>query len=113
MTILYPFGFSYQHPDYNRLTKFRIWFLCIRPLEDSYELKGYLRLMYAYAAQYNDPPNYPVNMVCGGIDGAAFGNDIISKIFAGVVAYGGNMSCYVNPPTNETETSVGFRWQVI
>ncbi|KAH9700254.1 prolylcarboxypeptidase-like protein [Citrus sinensis] len=51
------------------------------------------------------------SMVCGGIDGAAFGNDIISKIFAGVVAYKGNMSCYVNPPTNETETTVGWRWQ--
>ena len=80
---------------------------------DSYELKHYLRLMYAHAAQYNHPPDYPVSMVCGGIDGAAFGNDIISKIFAGVVAYKGNMSCYVNPPTNETETTVGWRWQVI
>ena len=69
--------------------------------------------MYAYAAQYNDPLDYPVSMVCGGIDGAAFGIDIISKIFAGVVAYEGNMSCYVNPPTIETEITVGWRWQVI
>ncbi|KAH9700253.1 prolylcarboxypeptidase-like protein [Citrus sinensis] len=88
-------------------------FRTCRPLGDSYELKGYLRLMYAHAAQYNHPPDYPVSMVCGGIDGAAFGNDIISKIFAGVVAYKGNMSCYVNPPTNETETTVGWRWQCV
>ncbi|KAH9700240.1 prolylcarboxypeptidase-like protein [Citrus sinensis] len=53
------------------------------------------------------------NMLCGGIDGAALGtdNDILSKIFAGVVAHEGNMSCYVNPPTIESETTVGWRWQ--
>ena len=74
-----------------------------------------MELVYADAAQYNQPPKYPVNMLCGGIDGAALGtdNDILSKIFAGVVAHEGNMSCYVNPPTIESETTVGWRWQVI
>ena len=56
--------------------------------------------MYADAAQYNQPPKYPVNMLCGGIDGAALGsdNDILSKMFAVVFATKGNKSCYVNPP---------------
>ncbi|GAY64889.1 hypothetical protein CUMW_237060 [Citrus unshiu] len=58
--------------------------------DDSYELEDFLESMYANAAQYNQPPN---------------------KIFAGVVAHEGNMSCYVNPPTIETETTVGWRWQ--
>ncbi|KAH9700241.1 prolylcarboxypeptidase-like protein [Citrus sinensis] len=81
--------------------------------DDSYELEDFLESMYANAAQYNQPPKYPVNMLCGGIDGEALGsdNDILSKIFAGAVATKGNKSCYVNPPINESETTVGFRWQ--
>ncbi|KAH9700249.1 prolylcarboxypeptidase-like protein [Citrus sinensis] len=87
----------------------------ILPLKDSYELEDFLESMYANAAQYNQPPKYPVNMLCGGIDGEALGsdNDILSKIFAGAVATKGNKSCYVNPPINESETTVGFRWQDI
>ncbi|GAY64891.1 hypothetical protein CUMW_237060 [Citrus unshiu] len=62
----------------------------------------YLELYYADAAQYNYPPDYPAFSI---------DKDILSKIFAGVVAHEGNMSCYVNPPTIETETTVGWRWQ--
>lgn len=69
-------------------------------------------LMYTGAAQYNRPPRYPVTVVCGGIDGASHGNDTLSKIFAGVVAYRGNKSCYVNEPKNKSETDVGWGWQV-
>ncbi|KAK4286391.1 hypothetical protein QN277_002952 [Acacia crassicarpa] len=83
-----------------------------RPLNSSSELKDYLNTMYATAAQYNGPPTYPVNVVCGGIDGATFGSDILSKIYAGVVAYRGNTTCKVNSPTNVTdETSIGWEWQ--
>jgi lysosomal Pro-X carboxypeptidase len=64
-------------------------------------------------AQYDLPPNYPVTIVCGGIDGAPFGTDILTKIFAGVVAYSGNQSCYVNGPKNISETTDGWRWQVL
>lgn len=74
-------------------------------------LEDYLMLMYTGAAQYNRPPRYPVTVVCGGIDGASHGNDTLSKIFAGVVAYRGNKSCYVNAPKNKSETDVGWRWQ--
>ena len=68
--------------------------------------------MYSGAAQYNHPPDYPVTIVCGGIDGALSNTSILGKIFAGVVAYRGIRSCYVNPPRNISETSVGWRWQV-
>uniref|UniRef100_A0A2N9GDX8 Uncharacterized protein n=1 Tax=Fagus sylvatica TaxID=28930 RepID=A0A2N9GDX8_FAGSY len=62
-------------------------------------------------AQYNHPPSYPVTMVCSGIDGAPSEIDILSKIFAGVVAYFGNSSCYVNGPRNISETIEGWSWQ--
>ena len=50
-------------------------------------------------------------MVCGAIDGAPEGSDILGLIFAGVVAYTGNRSCY-DTSSNPTETSEGWRWQV-
>nr|GLL34012.1 lysosomal Pro-X carboxypeptidase-like [Ipomoea trifida] len=43
--------------------------LC-RNLTSPQELKNYLHKMYADAAQYDYPPNYPVERVCGGIEGA-------------------------------------------
>ncbi|XWS28653.1 hypothetical protein CRYUN_Cryun25bG0089400 [Craigia yunnanensis] len=89
-------------------TKFRTCY----PLTNSSELKDKLVLMYASAAQYNQPPRYPVTVVCGGIDGSE-NEDILSKIFAGVVAYRGNLSCYINRPTNISETTTGWAWQVI
>uniref|UniRef100_A0A2N9GMD1 Lysosomal Pro-X carboxypeptidase n=1 Tax=Fagus sylvatica TaxID=28930 RepID=A0A2N9GMD1_FAGSY len=52
-----------------------------------------------------------LTIVCGGIDGAPSNTSILGKIFAGVVAYRGIRSCYVNPPRNISETSVGWRWQ--
>ncbi|TXG73735.1 hypothetical protein EZV62_002314 [Acer yangbiense] len=89
-------------------------FKTCNPLKRASELKNYLESIYASAAQYNRPPRYPVTVVCGGIDGEAFGSDILSKLFAGVVAYyGGNRSCYVNAPTNLSETTVGWSWQDI
>ncbi|XP_061345372.1 uncharacterized protein LOC133291175 isoform X2 [Gastrolobium bilobum] len=80
-------------------------------LNESYELIDFLESMYAYAAQYNQPPKYPVSVICGGIDGASFGSDILSKIYSGVVAYRGNSTCNFNGPTNVSETTVGWRWQ--
>ena len=64
------------------------FFLCyFSQLNNSDELKDYLRILYAVAAQYNDPPLYPVTMVCGGIDGAPKGSDILSRIYAGLVFF--------------------------
>ncbi|KAJ6963923.1 hypothetical protein NC652_002272 [Populus alba x Populus x berolinensis] len=81
------------------------------PLTDASELKDHLHTMYASAAQYNGPPTYPVNEVCKGIDGGGFGDDVLSRIFGGLVAYKGNLSCYVNAHTDPSETTVGWRWQ--
>lgn len=39
------------------------------------------------------------------------GNNILGRIFAGIVAYQGELSCYVNEPTKETETDVSWSWQ--
>ncbi|CAK9186788.1 unnamed protein product [Ilex paraguariensis] len=82
-------------------------------LNNSSELKDYLDSMYATAAQYNQPPEYPVTKVCSSIDGAFEGSDILGRIFAGVVGYKGNWSCYdTNQNNHPSETSVGWRWQV-
>ncbi|KAH0716353.1 hypothetical protein KY284_009258 [Solanum tuberosum] len=79
-------------------------------LNDPFELKDYLDSMYSVAAQYNSPPSYPVTIVCGGIDGAPKGSHILDRIFAGIVAYKGNSSCYnMNP--KPSETGLGWRWQ--
>lgn len=70
--------------------------------------------MYATAAQYNRPPRYPVTQVCQGIDGAPEGTDILGRIFAGVVSYRGNKTCYdTNAYSTPSETSIGWQWQVI
>ncbi|XP_047168028.1 lysosomal Pro-X carboxypeptidase-like isoform X2 [Vigna umbellata] len=84
-----------------------------RPLNKSSDLKEYLENMYASAAQYNHPPIYPVTVICGGIDKGSFGSDILSKIYAGVVALRGNTTCKVNAPSNVSETTLGWRWQNI
>ncbi|KAL6342048.1 hypothetical protein AAG906_038294 [Vitis piasezkii] len=80
-------------------------------LNNSDELKEFLERTYSIAAQYDAPPSYPVTVVCGGIDGAPEGSDILSRIFAGVVAFRGNMSCYYTSD-NPTETSEGWGWQI-
>ena len=87
-------------------------FPCCSPLADASELKDHLDTMYASAAQYNRPPTYPVNEVCKGIDGGGFGDDTLSRIFGCLVAYNGNLSCYVNAHTDPSETAVGWQWQV-
>lgn len=51
-----------------------------RKLNDPYELKYYLDSIYSEAAQYNKPLNYPVTIICGGIDGAPKESDILDKI---------------------------------
>ncbi|CAA3032260.1 lysosomal Pro-X carboxypeptidase [Olea europaea subsp. europaea] len=87
-------------------------FKTCRHLNNSTQLKDYLDTMYSEAAQYNEPPDYPVTMICSGIDGAPNGTDILGRIFAGVVAYKMNMSCYdTNEYNYPSETSVGWKWQ--
>ncbi|WJX68849.1 lysosomal Pro-Xaa carboxypeptidase [Trifolium repens] len=67
--------------------------------------------MYTAAAQDNHPPKYPVTVICNGIDEASFGNNILDKIYSGVVARNGNGTCKINSPTNKSETLEGWEWQ--
>lgn len=88
----------------------KIFHTC-RQLKYASELKNYLIDMYTTAAQYNAPPTYRVNKVCGGIDGGGFGDDVLARIFAGIVAYEGNRPCYVNTPAYQSALPGGWRWQ--
>ncbi|WJZ89801.1 hypothetical protein VitviT2T_008992 [Vitis vinifera] len=81
-------------------------------LESSFELKDYLDSIYAEAAQYNEPPTYPVTVVCKGINGASKRTDTLGRIFHGLVAIAGKRSCYDTKEFNyPTETYLGWRWQ--
>ncbi|CAK9186786.1 unnamed protein product [Ilex paraguariensis] len=81
-------------------------------LEQSSDLRDYLDSIYSEAAQYDEPPTYPVAGICGGIDGGLEGDDILGRIFAGVVAYKGKRSCYdINEYNYPSETKMGWAWQ--
>lgn len=103
---------SYLTSFYFVLFCFGFFSIFCSPLRRYSELENYLWSMYASAAQYNHPPRYPVTRICDAIDGASSVNGTLTKIAAAVFAYRGNVSCYINHPTNETETDVGWRWQV-
>ncbi|WCJ41670.1 Serine carboxypeptidase S28 family protein [Euphorbia peplus] len=86
-------------------------FKTCQPLMDSSELKFYLDSIFCNAAQYNEPPRYPVKVVCKGIDDTNGDSDILSRIFSGIVSLQGNRSCYLNPSTVTSETSLAWDWQ--
>ncbi|KAL9416360.1 hypothetical protein AB3S75_039535 [Citrus x aurantiifolia] len=87
-------------------------FRTCNPLNSTSELKDYLDSLYTDAAQYDEPPKYPVSRVCGAIDGAE-GTDTLDKIFAAVVTYMGNTSCYdMEEFGSPTSTYDMFTWQV-
>ncbi|XP_057953876.1 uncharacterized protein LOC131148157 [Malania oleifera] len=80
------------------------------PLNNASELINYLVRVYRVAAQYDDPPYYPVSSICSDINGGSRQTDILSRIVAGLVAYIGNRSCY-HTTTLPTETNLGWQWQ--
>lgn len=83
-----------------------------RQLKDSDELKDDLSYWYAAAAQYDAPPTYPVSQVCGGIDGAPNGTDILGRIFIGISAIWEDKKCHNLIQDTVDETSQGWHWQV-
>ncbi|RZC70602.1 hypothetical protein C5167_033765 [Papaver somniferum] len=86
----------------------------VSPLSKSSELKDCLGSIYAESAQYNAPPKYPVTVICGAIDGAPIGTDILSRIQSGVAAFMGKQNCYdMGEFTRQTETIQGWQWQDI
>ncbi|KAI6670082.1 hypothetical protein NL676_004967 [Syzygium grande] len=94
------------------LTKLSRTFKTCRPLKSSSQLKDYLITLYIGAAQYNDPFTRPVKAACNAIDGASPKNDILGKIFAGLVALAPNRTCYVNPPSRPSQSDLGWDWQI-
>ncbi|KAK2419029.1 lysosomal Pro-X carboxypeptidase [Trifolium repens] len=96
-----------------------------RTLNHSVELSNYLKSMYTEAAQFNIPPEYPVNKICNAmqrkryvkkkicnaIDQASFGNDILDKIYSGLVSFFGNQTCKDANPTYSSEIDMGWGWQ--
>ncbi|XP_045802764.1 lysosomal Pro-X carboxypeptidase-like [Trifolium pratense] len=81
------------------------------PLEQSKELKRYLEYIYTFSAQFDI---FPVTDLCEAIDGAAFGSDILSRIYGGVVAFHGNSTCTVNSDkytVTDQDAYFGWRWQ--
>ncbi|EOA19576.1 hypothetical protein CARUB_v10002667mg [Capsella rubella] len=83
--------------------------LC-NPLKDTYELKSFLSYVYAGTAQYNNNVySATVTSVCEAINTTP-PRDLLDQIFAGVVAYAGNISCYgFNQLTNSDRA---WGWQV-
>lgn len=82
-----------------------------RKLRDPNDLKNFLDSLYTSAAQYDAPPSYPVSIMCGGIDRAPNGTDILGRIAAGVAAFRPNMTCNIIEDYVD-ETSEGWGWQV-
>ncbi|XP_073022443.1 uncharacterized protein [Primulina eburnea] len=80
-------------------------------LRSPYELQYFLESMYTRAAQYNHPPSYPVTRICSGVDGAPNGTSILGRIYAGVVSYKGNQTCYNTTSGIPKETMMGWLWQ--
>ncbi|CAK9186785.1 unnamed protein product [Ilex paraguariensis] len=89
----------------------RVRSFILRPSNKSYELKDNLDLTYTEAAQYNAPPTSPVTVVCGGIDEESEGSDILSRIFAGVVAVEGKQDCCDIMEYDSPIQTDGWRWQ--
>lgn len=68
--------------------------------------------MYVISTQYDNPPDYLVNQVCGAIDGAPQGTDILGRVAAGLNAsLLGGRSC--NDIIDfELKNQSGWDWQV-
>lgn len=86
-----------------------------RPLNNAISLKDYLEDQYENSAQYNDPTSHPVETLCNGIDGAADGTDVLTRIFAGVQAVNGKLDCLdveYNNINDTIDNRLGWIWQV-
>ncbi|KDP43937.1 hypothetical protein JCGZ_05404 [Jatropha curcas] len=80
-----------------------------RTLNSSKELKDRLAISYISAAQYDNPPYYPVQNICHAIDGAPEGTDILGRVAAGLHRYPGQ-GC-VNIFSFELSNKSGWDWQ--
>ncbi|KAF8098883.1 hypothetical protein N665_0256s0014 [Sinapis alba] len=83
------------------------------PLSRSFDIKDFLDSIYAEAVQFNGNPGYWVDTLCNAINNPPNRkNHVLDRIFAGVVAYFGNQSCYdtdlVIQPSNN---AIAWSWQ--
>ncbi|CAH2072127.1 unnamed protein product [Thlaspi arvense] len=84
------------------------------PLRRSFDIKDYLDTIYAEAAQYNGDGGYWVTTLCKAINENPPNrkNDLLDRIFAGVVAYIGNRSCYdIDLFARPSNDSIAWNWQ--
>ncbi|KAJ8749890.1 hypothetical protein K2173_013805 [Erythroxylum novogranatense] len=82
-------------------------FMTCNPLDNSAQLTDLLGNIYCSAAQYNRAPSYRMNKICAAID-SSVGNDTLSRVFAGMVAYLGSSPCY---STRNFVDIDGWDWQ--
>ncbi|KAF7823313.1 lysosomal Pro-X carboxypeptidase-like [Senna tora] len=87
------------------------YYIVTKDFKHSYEVKEYLDKVITEAAQYNEPPMYPVSTMCEAID-ASNNSDTLGQIFEGVVAYKGKKPCYDMDEYNlPSQTNIGWSWQ--
>ncbi|KAM7263639.1 hypothetical protein ACFE04_001322 [Oxalis oulophora] len=89
-------------------------FKACKPLKNASVLKAFLHDMYSEAAQYDNPPVYPLlATVCGSIDGAKHGQNILGKIFSALTLTDTpkwhDHTCY---DLDHTVEDHGWYWQV-
>ncbi|OIW01878.1 hypothetical protein TanjilG_31060 [Lupinus angustifolius] len=88
-------------------------FKTCKKLSTSSNLKDYLGSVYSGVAQYNDPNENTLEVICNSIDGAANKTDVLGQIFEGVVAYDSEKQpCYEMEGSEEpSEIDIGWAWQ--
>ncbi|CAL0318469.1 unnamed protein product [Lupinus luteus] len=92
-------------------------FKTCKKLSTSSNLKDYLVLIYIGVAQYNDPYENTLKVVCDAIDGAANKTDVLGQIFEGLLAFDlEKLPCYEmegseEPSEKPSETYIGWEWQ--
>ncbi|KAF9594689.1 hypothetical protein IFM89_034372 [Coptis chinensis] len=91
-----------------------VWFEIDRVGAEPGELKGAIEIVFSALAQYDAPPDYPVNKVCDAIDGLPEGSDTLSRISAGYSAgvslLDGDGPCN-NVFANNPPKNFGWTWQ--
>ncbi|KAA8550277.1 hypothetical protein F0562_001961 [Nyssa sinensis] len=93
----------------NGLSKLSQIFATCLPLNSSEELKSTLEVLFWVSAQYDNPPDNPVENLCNAIDRAAEGTDILGKIAAG-------LNASIGPPCHDMfdlkpSNKDGWTWQ--
>ncbi|XP_013713065.2 lysosomal Pro-X carboxypeptidase-like [Brassica napus] len=86
---------------------------CAYSIEPYFDIKDFLDSIYAESVQFNGNPGDWVATLCNAIDNPPNRkNYVLDRIFAGVVAYFGNQSCYdtdlVIQPSNN---AIAWSWQ--